>query len=107
MSPAHRPEVTTDQVIRECRRAASIHSRQLSRQQRQLRRVYEMLVNTPFSLKEIAWQLGMPALTVKVYTSRLYETLNVSGGRIELMHREIVRLGGNVGCLSYVEGSTV
>jgi DNA-binding NarL/FixJ family response regulator len=56
------------------------------------REIYELLVGSSLSIKEIAARLDRSEALIKIYSSYIYRKFDVRGGRIELMHREIERL---------------
>lgn len=63
--------------------------------------LYNFLIGTSLDVKSIAHRMGLSSPTVKVYTSRLYQKLSVSG-RVEIMRAEIVRLGAEIERLTNV-----
>ena len=58
----------------------------------QMDRVFELLIHSDDSLKEIAFRIGVTVGAVKVYTCRLYGEHHAAHGRTTLMLREIQRL---------------
>ena len=48
--------------------------------------VFELLVNSTKSLKEMAFELGLTPQTIKDYSHKIYDTYSVTG-RVELIYR--------------------